>query len=240
MMKSIALLLLVIPVVISGCTPPNMSSDQQNDRKISIEKPDVPSAEKLISMALDKSWPAEARRNYANQAVNLYPNTPWAEKATSIITDIDKELIGSQWTYLSDTDSMTGKKSYSATVTSSNSFNFDFPYQGEQNAKLTLRNHDRHGKDVIFFIDKGQILCHTYNCRVQMRIDDKAPIALTGTEPADNSTEAVFIPAYSRLIRDLPKAKTLRVEVLIFQHGPLVAEFDVSGFDPKRLQAAAQ
>jgi len=96
--------------------------------------------------------------------------------------------------------------------------NFDFPYSGTQHATLTLRTHPRHGKDIIFSIEKGQILCRSYeDCTVLVRFDDEPPSNYSAVGAADNSTETIFIRNYSKFVEKLLKAKAF--------------EFDVSGFD---------
>jgi hypothetical protein len=123
---------------------------------------------------------------------------------------------------------------YQAQVSSSNTVDFDFPYAGAQHATLTLRIHPRHGKDVIFSIERGQILCHSYeNCTVLVRFDDEQAVNFTAVGAADNSTEAIFIRNYGRLVEKMLKAKRVRIAASIYQQGTPMFEFDVSGFDKK-------
>ena len=84
-------------------------------------------------------------------------------------------------------------------------------------------------------IEQGQILCSTYDCPIRIRFDDGAAQTLSGTEPGDNSSETVFIPGYVKFSKKLQQAKRVRIEVNIFQQGTLVADFDVSGFNPAKL-----
>lgn len=165
------------------------------------------------------------------------PETAEATEAIPALEEaLRKERIGKQWRYHVSEDAMTGKVSKSASVLSTNQFEFGFPYHGRQNATLTIRRHPRWGNDVIFAIEKGQVLCHSYHrCKVNVRFDEGQPRRLTGTEPSDNSTETVFIPGYKDFVSRLATAKTVRIEVDIHQEGPLVAEFEVEGFDASRL-----
>jgi len=110
--------------------------------------------------------------------------------------------------------------------------NFDFPYSGTQHATLTLRTHPRHGKDIIFSIEKGQILCRSYeDCTVLVRFDDEPPSNYSAVGAADNSTETIFIRNYSKFVEKLLKAKRVRIAANIYQQGAPAFEFDVSGFD---------
>ena len=122
-----------------------------------------------------------------------------------------------------------------AYVSSSNTVNFDFPYAGEQHATLRLRINPRHGKDVMFSIEKGQILCHSYeDCTVLVRFDDEKAINYSALGAADNSTETIFIRNYGRFVENMLKAKQVRISTNIYQQGAPVFEFDVSGFDQNK------
>jgi hypothetical protein len=139
---------------------------------------------------------------------------------------------GSQWSYSQDADPMGKGITQYAHVLSSNTVTFDSPYDGPQQATLTLRSHPRHGKDVILRIERGQFLCRSYeDCSVLVRFDDQKALTYSGVGPADNSTETVFIRNYPRFLASMLKAKRVRISTEIYQEGTPVFEFDVSGFD---------
>jgi len=139
---------------------------------------------------------------------------------------------GSQWSYDQSEDEMAEGKISQAHVSSSNTVNFGFPYSGAQHGTLTLRSHPRYGKELIFQIKQGQILCNSYEtCKVLARFDDNEAIGYEGVGAADNSTETVFIRNYSSFIEKMLKAKRVRVSVEIYQEGSPVFDFDVSDFD---------
>lgn len=191
---------------------------------------------------MDDATESSALRLYsAKFLLKNFPHSQDAERAQKLVDELEeqirKENIGKQWTYLSREDSMSGKTFYTASVKSTNSFEFSFPYTGRQNATLQIRRHPRWGNDIIFSIEQGQILCSTYgDCRVRVRFDNEQPRTLKGNEPSDNSSETVFIPGYNNFVQKLAKSKTIRIEVDIFQQGPLVAEFNVEGFSPDKLK----
>jgi len=138
----------------------------------------------------------------------------------------------SQWQYHQWGDEMGKGAVNVAWVKSSNTVNFGFPYSGAQHGDLTLRVHPRYSKDVIFKIEKGQILCHSYdNCTVLVRFDDEKAERFTASGAADHSTETIFIQNYSRFMAKMLKAKKVRISVNIYQEGSPVFEFDVSNFD---------
>lgn len=147
----------------------------------------------------------------------------------------EPKIPGFQWSYLQSDDGMSKGAVYQAHVSSSNTVEFDFPYAGAQNATLTLRTHPRHGKDLIFRIERGQILCRSYeDCTVLVRFDDEQAANYTATSAADNSTETIFIRDYSRFAGKMLKAQRVRIAANIYQEGAPVFEFDVSGFDQNK------
>lgn len=140
-----------------------------------------------------------------------------------------------QWRYSHDADGMGKGVSHEASIKSVNSVEFDFPYSGPQQATLTLRNHPRYGKDVLFSIERGQILCQSYeSCVVLIRFDDEAAVRYAALSPADNSSETIFISNYRRFVQKMLKAKRVRISANIYQEGEPVFEFDVSGFSQEQ------
>src|SRR5690606_36991950 len=203
--------------------------------------PEEEAAQRVRQLAYvkDETNPAGQRLATARMLANGPADAPETSEAKAAVPALEetlrKENIGKQWRYHASEDSMSGAPSKSASVLSNNQFEFDFPYQGRQHATLTIRRHPRWGNDVIFRIEKGQVLCNSYDrCRINVRFDDAQPRRLSGNEPSDNSTETVFIPGYNDFVSRLSRAKTVRIEVDIYQQGPLVAEFNVEGFDAGR------
>jgi hypothetical protein len=143
--------------------------------------------------------------------------------------------VGKQWLYTSAEDPMSSKKTYWAAVRSSNQIELDFPYRGAQRATLTLRTHPRHGKDVIFSIEQGQLLCPSYEgCNVLVRFDEDPAVRYSANGPADNSSETLFLGNYGGFAEKMMRAKRVRIAAEIYQAGAPVFEFDVSGFDVKK------
>lgn len=97
---------------------------------------------------------------------------------------------------------------------------------------LTLRTHPRWGKHLMFRIEKGQLLCNSYDgCAVLVRFDDGKAERFSAIGPEDNSSEVLFIQNYGRFVEKMLKANRVRVAVSVFQEGNPTFEFDVSGFD---------
>jgi len=139
----------------------------------------------------------------------------------------------SKWTYNQTNDAMAKGTVSEASVESTNTVEFSFPYQGEQHGTLTLRTHPRYGKNVIFNIRKGQIPCHSFSggCKALVRFDDGQAVSYGADGPEDNSTETIFIRDYNGFVNRMMKAKTIKLSVNVYQQGSPVFEFDVRNFD---------
>ena len=143
-----------------------------------------------------------------------------------------KNITGLQWQYTQAEDKMIGGTSYHATVLSTNTVNFGFPYNGLQNATLHLRSSPKSGKNLLFSLEKGQILCNSYDgCSILVRFDNEKATTYSATAAADNSTEIIFIDNYSKFVEKMMKAKRVLISTNIYQQGAPVFEFDISDFD---------
>lgn len=171
-------------------------------------------------------------KNVNTRSVTSSPSTisPTPPIPTPVVV-----VPGSQWSYSKVADAMSEGTTYHASVLSTNTVEFDFPYTGAQNAQLSLRDDPRKGKDVIFRIEKGQILCHSSeDCTVLVRFDDEKATNYSAVGAADNSTEIIFIQNYNKFVEKMLKAKQVRISINIYQQGAPVFEFDVSGFDQNK------
>lgn len=141
-----------------------------------------------------------------------------------------------RWRYTDERDEMGRGSIKTASLKSTNSISLEFPYQGEQHATLAIREHPKFGKDVFISIEKGQLLDSDFHDRVTVRFDNDKTASFPTVRPADLSTETLFLrgTAFPTFLTKLRTAKTLRVEVPIYQAGNQVFEFNVEGFDWKR------
>lgn len=179
----------------------------------------------------------ELERSKNNTTANPASPAPEVTPTTTPETKLEPETStsGSQWEYSQNEDKMSGSTTYHAYILSTNTVEFDFPYSGEQHAILSLRDSPRHGKDVIFRIEKGQILCNSYeDCSVLVRFDDEKAINYSAIGAADNSTETIFIRNYGKFVEKMRKAKLVRISTNIYQQGAPVFEFNVSDFDQNK------
>ena len=135
------------------------------------------------------------------------------------------------WTYRKDADPMGRGEVKRAYTQSANEIALGFPYGGPQRAILTIRSHPKWGRDVYIDLEKAQILCRRDDCAIGVRFDDAPPQTFPGAEPADHSSNTIFIRGYDRFVAQMAKAKRVRIELSFYQQGNRVLEFNVSGFD---------
>jgi hypothetical protein len=133
------------------------------------------------------------------------------------------------WKYDETIDKMSGKKTAHATMESSNSLDLSFPYKGANHGNLTVRQHPSYGLDVIFSIDKGQLLCSSYDgCNVSVKFDDKPPVKFSASSAADHDSKVIFLRTTSRFVESARKAKTILIQPTVYQAGSPVLEFKTS------------
>jgi hypothetical protein len=138
----------------------------------------------------------------------------------------------SSWDYSQFDDEMGRGKVYTAAIESRNTISLDFPYNGAQHGSLMLREHPKHGKDVILKIERGQLLDSEYNDPVVVRFDTDKPLTFSSVGASDHSTETLFLRgnAFSVFSSRLKTAKTVRIQAPIYQGGNQVFIFEVEGF----------
>ena len=124
-----------------------------------------------------------------------------------------------------------------ATVASTESLSLDFPYGGRNLASVTVRINPK-GWDVIFDIQKGQLICHQ-NCQVKIRVDDKTSRLVSMARAADSGvSNMLFVQNAAQaqaLARELVGATKLAVELPIYKAMNTVVRFDISGLDLSEL-----
>jgi hypothetical protein len=148
-------------------------------------------------------------------------------RALTALLTIAVHAGAAAWEYENQVDPMTSKPTRIAWMTSTNSLELDFPYQGENRGHLMVRQHERHGLDVILQVDKGQMPCRPQisPCRVLVRFDDKPPVTFNAVGPEDNDSRAIFLRDAKRFIRAAEGARTIKVQKTFFRNGDQVLEF---------------
>lgn len=162
-----------------------------------------------------------------------------ADAAVSSPAPVEPEAHKSSWSYSHDEDQMGTGTTHFASVSSTNTVIFDFPYDDPQSGQLLLRTHPRHGKDVLLSIEKGQFNCSYDGCSVMVRFDDKPAQRYSAAEPADNDTTTLFIQNYKKFYASVKESKRVRIEAEFFQEGLRTFDFDISGFDDSQYIGSA-
>jgi len=147
------------------------------------------------------------------------------------VEDRIKKIRGSneKWRYSEDIDKMSGKPTRFAFISSENSFNFAFPYAGENYGSLMIRQRTSDGLSIMFSISKGQIICMP-SCSISVRFDDKPAMKFNANLPSDYSSNAIFLSPASKFLSELKKSKKLLVEATYHSAGAKVSEFTTEGF----------
>jgi hypothetical protein len=132
----------------------------------------------------------------------------------------------SLWEYSEATDKMTGKTTKMATSDSDNSLSLPFPYQGPNKGRIIVRQHPQHGLDVIFKIDKGQLMCRSYSpCKIAVKFGDAKPVVFNGSGASDQDTTIAFLSSPQRFIDGAAKTQNILVQFDVYNGGTNVLEF---------------
>jgi hypothetical protein len=160
---------------------------------------------------------------------NKQPSARSTAKPTPNIDDTPKQNL---WGYREHDDEMGRGRVYFTSIESTNTISLEFPYEGQQHCVLSIREDPAFGKDVYIRIEKGQLLSSEYHGKVAVRFDGDKPLAFSSVSPADLSTETLFLRgnAFQIFLSRLKTAKTLRIEVPVYQAGNQVCIFNVERF----------
>ena len=188
----------------------------------------------------------------AEAITRRFPGTPEADSARAVAAvheeaaeaerqrraeEAEHQRLALKWRYNSYKDEMTSRSSREARVQSENTVNFDSPYDGSQHGTLVLRDHPSYGQDVILRIERGQILCRSYQtCTIRVRFDEGEAQSWRAVGPADNSSTTIFLRNQGRFRQRMRSAQIVRVRISVYQQGEPTFEFHVGGFDQERFE----
>jgi hypothetical protein len=132
------------------------------------------------------------------------------------------------WRYLSNVDKMTSETNYYAFITANEKLQFEFPYNGGSTATFSITNYK---KTIIAFlqVDKGQFVCNTNDCTVDVRFDSNPAMELKASAPDDGSTTSISLETDKKFLSQLKKAKTMIIRASFYQSGLQTMEFNVTG-----------
>lgn len=145
---------------------------------------------------------------------------------TATPTATKTEIVQPVWSYNSYTDSMTGGSGKYATTLSTNSANLEFPYQGSQQAKLTVTEDDI----VHLSVEKGQITCGE-QCKILVKFneDDQARDYIWRNS-GDKSDRVVSWD--KQLVKRIYASKHMTIRIGFFQNDSVDFEFNVADLKP--------
>lgn len=160
--------------------------------------------------------------------------SPTATDGASPAPEASPPAPPSKWEYSENKDEMRGTTTRYASLDSENEVDMEFPY-GTVRGKLLVRKRPEDGLNVIFSVEKGQVLCNgiSGNSYVSIKFDDKPVQKFSCTDSSDGSSEHAFIEAASRALAGLKGAKRTIIEAEFFQRGRQQFTFDTAGLDWK-------
>lgn len=151
--------------------------------------------------------------------------------ASKNISNPPNPVTASSWEYGSSKDEMNGKVSKHATNKSVNTVNFEFPYQGEQHGSIMVTD----GNQVLFFIEKGQVICHGGSrygtCRVRVKFDDEKEKYVNAEKIGDDSRAVVFTDR--SFLKKIKKSRKLMIQAEVYHNGLPIFTFDVKNLRQK-------
>lgn len=136
----------------------------------------------------------------------------------------------SKWRYSETVDEMRNSTAYFASINSQNTVDFDFPYAGSQPMQIQFRKSPAFGKDVIFAIERGQIVCDVYDCLGNISFDGKTE-RLTLARSADGTATVAFARYPDALSRKFRNSSKVVVELTFYQEGARQFIFETDGLE---------
>lgn len=133
-----------------------------------------------------------------------------------------------KWNEISYIDEMTDTETVRKSLTSDNEHEFEFPYNGGSSLTINVRNM-KNSTDVYLSLDNGQIIGNEFDGSnyVNIRFDDNKPQKFYFVGSADYSTDVVFLKKAKTFIDNAKTAKTIRIELPVFQEGRPLYTFTV-------------
>lgn len=135
------------------------------------------------------------------------------------------------WSVRTSKDAMTDVEMTTVSLRSINSLAFDFPYKTPGGSYLNMIVRKKPGElDVIFRIDKGQMLCSSLECKFTLRIDDKPVQTWTGSPSATHSSDLMFVRDAAAFEKLIMNGSRIRIGIEFYKEGTRVFEFDPKGY----------
>lgn len=132
------------------------------------------------------------------------------------------------WTYTSTKDAMTDAVQKTACTTSTNKITQTFPYENTD-AQLCIRKGAKSTDVYVSLNSKGQILCGFSGCSIPVRFGSGKVQNMAATEPADNSSDMIFIDSTPKFLSGVKGADKTLVELNLYQNGSQSLTFNTKG-----------
>lgn len=158
-----------------------------------------------------------------------HSETSVAEYKDSVsIVDEKKEVQSQTWDIKKEKDPMTDTENIFARIMSENYD--DNGIYGAGYCTIVVRYMKKYGYDVMIGLTDGQFYGSEYHNEnyVTVRFDEDPPIKYWYSEAADASSGTIFIRKTNDFIEHCKRAKSIKVEVPIFQGGRKIFNFKVS------------
>lgn len=129
------------------------------------------------------------------------------------------------WVYKEAYDKMRGEKTHIAALSSTNTVNLKYPYEGKTSLTLEVRNSSK-SKNIIISTNKGIIFC-LIDCRTLVKFDN-GNIHKLDFEPFGHNFDAISLPtSQNRWFFDkLKSSSKIYIELPYYENGVRQFEFD--------------
>lgn len=144
-----------------------------------------------------------------------------------------KQIKDKYWKYKSSTDSMSGKKSYSAMNLSLNKVNIDYPIKGKTECGFGITKGEDVPPQAIFAINYG-LINYVDGRWIRIKFDENEPEQFQIRELGNGKGGMVALETYpyEKFWEKLNNAKKIRVELLIYGDGLKEFLFHVEKLQP--------
>jgi hypothetical protein len=144
----------------------------------------------------------------------------------------EEQRAASRWEYRRERDEMGRGMEKTATLDSTSTLDFGFPYSGEQHLRLLLLDRPKDGKNIAIQIAHGQFHCEYPTCSIAIRFDGGKVQNFKAEQGVGyKSGDVLFFMKYDydRFLTLLRSSKKMQMEVSFFREGTRVVEFDTTG-----------
>lgn len=205
----------VLRLVFSGLSSALMTDEEREEQRV----------EDSIRLA------EKQRRQFVKDSIQIEVKAKAKRHADSILADLlaeNNKPLKSEWIESTKTDEMTDATNVWMTLTSDNYFEFDFPYNGGTRLKIEVRYRKQDGNQVILSVNRGQLMESTSYQRneVVVRFDDDKPMRFTTNEPADHSSNMLFLNNPRKFINRAKTAKKILIQVPTYNNGQPTFSFE--------------